>query len=561
MTSNFIETFLYTNEAALKQYLTNSEITVTCSDTQSNHSLSDNRYGGILVFNNEVSIQDIKSKCCNDNSDTAVVIKLLLNKQIKVIGFDENGEQTEGEIGQLKNSIAYLIKDSIPFSNVASIIPVEKQLVFLQGDSTLYVPTNLIDKNLYTPVNCLSTDHLDLLLSKVKSNDSFVDAADDFLDDMDDFDIDSIDLSSINDQVSLSKDHNTRKNKLLAGLLMLVQGNHPLQNKLTANLYSLLDETTSFSDYVSKNIYKNMPFDITKYIETPNKITLDFFNELKQITCDNEYVSGTLFFSAISALLDLENDDKEQFKEAFLDHIQNPSLKEYADECLSDSRARNRITMLSKEKDGMLPIYALYSFFDYGFDRLNENINEFGLNNSPYVPILLSLWALKNGMKDIYEEFKNPEIVYACDKKISDWLGEADNLISFDTFSSINKIQLKQDEFIVGNYRCSYININIEYEFCVGKSVDQIEKTIEKLEKILKNTFAFQYVDFKQAIRKRHMTKVNIDLYSDLIHKNYLALTRKEKTKKKKEIKQNKAIEMKNLSLFDNLNKEDKKTD
>lgn len=233
MTSNFIETFLYTNEAALKQYLTNSEITVTCSDTQSNHSLSDNKYGGILVFNNEVSIQDIKSKCCNDNFDTAVVIKLLLNKQLKVIGFDENGEQTKGEIGQLKNSIAYLIKDSISFSNVASIIPVAKQLVFLQGDSTLYIPTNLIDKKFYSPVNCLSTDHLDLLLSKVKSNDSFINSADDFLDDMDDFDIDSIDLSSINDQVSLSNDHNTRKNKLLAGLLMLVQGNHPLQNKLT----------------------------------------------------------------------------------------------------------------------------------------------------------------------------------------------------------------------------------------------------------------------------------------------------------------------------------------
>lgn len=296
MTSNFIETFLYTNEAAFKQYLTNSEITTTFSDTQSNHSLSDNKYGGILVFNNEISIQDIKSKCCNDNSDTAVVIKLLLNKQLKVIGFDENGEQTEGEIGQLKNSIAYLIKDSIPFSNVASIIPVEKQLVFLQGDSTLYVPTNLIDKNFYTPVNCFSTDHLDLLLSKVKSNNSFINAADDFLDDMDDFDINSIDLSSIDDQVSLSNDHTTRKNKLLAGLLMLAQGNHPLHNKLTANLYSLLDETTPFSNYVSKNIYKNMPFEITKYIETPNKITLDFFNELKQITCDNEYVSGTLFF-------------------------------------------------------------------------------------------------------------------------------------------------------------------------------------------------------------------------------------------------------------------------
>lgn len=57
------------------------------------------------------------------------------------------------------------------------------------------------------------------------------------------------------------------------------------------------------------------------------------------------------------------------------------------------------------------------------------------------------------------------------------------------------------------------------------------------------------------------MTNVNINLYSDLIHKNYLALTKKEKPKKKKAIKQSKAIKMKNLTLFDNLNKGDKKND
>ncbi|MCI6734289.1 MAG: hypothetical protein MR437_04335 [Clostridiales bacterium] len=563
MVSDFVEVLLYTNQTSLKRYLTNSEIIAVCSDDQKNYSLSDNGYGGILVFNNEISIEDIKSKCCNDSFETAVVIKLLLNKKIETIAFDENGEQTNGKIGKIKNSIAYFIKDPISFSNVVSIIPVERKLVFLQGDSTLNVPTNLIDENCYCPFDCISTDCLEVILSNVKSDNSFNGNVDDFLDDMDDFDINSIDLSSMNEQTISIKDSNNYRNKLLAGLLMLVQGNRPVENKLTANIYSFLEESSSFTEYISKNIYKNIPFDITKYIEKPNEILLRFYKDLKHVACKDNCYSKTLFSSAINALLSLENDDKEQFKTLFLDGIEEQPLKEHADECLSDLRARNRIMLLSEANDDLLSIYALYVFFDYGFDRLNENIIEFGLNGSPFVPILLSLWALKNGMKGVYEEFKKNEIVYACDRKVSSWLGQENNIIPVDTFLLVNKIKVKPDEYIVGNFRCSYINTDIEYEFCVGKSAGQIEKIIDKLEKILSDTFSFQYVDFKQAIKKHRMSKIDIRVYADSIHKKYLSLIKKETPKKKSVAKkQNKEpAEVENFTLFSYLDKEDTNDD
>ena len=563
MVNDFIEVFLYTNQTSLKKYLTDSEIIAVCDNDQKNYSLSDNGYGGMLVFNNEVSIEDIKSKCCNDSFETAVVIKLLVNKKIIVNAIDENGEQIDDETEKIKKSIAYLVKDSIPFSNVVSIIPVEKKLIFLQGDSTLNVPTNLINEKYYCPFDCISTECLNLILSNVKSENSFNRNMDDFLDDMDDFDISSMDLSSMNEQVISNNESNNYRNKLLAGLLMLVQGNHPIQNKLTANIYSFLEEGLSFDKYISENIYKNMPFDIAQYVDTPNETLIRFYKDLKDVVCNNKNFSKSLFSCAINALLNLENDNREKFKSLFLENIEDQSLRERAGNCLLDMRARNRIMLLNELNDDMLPIYALYVFFDYGFDRLNENIIEFRLNNSPFVPILLSLWALKNDMKSIYEEYKKPEIVYACDKKISNWLGKEENLIPIDTFFLANKIKVEPDEYIIGNYRCSYINTNIEYEFCVGKSNDKIEKIINKLEKILLNTFDFQYIDLKQSIKKHHLLNVDISLYTDSIHKKYLSLVRKETSKKKSSVKKRKVKigEDDNLTLFNYLEKEDKKDD
>ena len=563
MTSNFIEVLLYTNLTSLKRYLTDNEIIAVCGDEQKNYSLSDNGYGGVLVFNKEVSIENIKSKCCNDNFETAVVIKLLLNKKTDVIAFSENGEQSNGKIEETQDSIALLVKGSIPFSNVVSIIPVERKLVFLQGDTTINVPTNLIAENCYSPIDCVSTDCLELILSNIKLDNSFSGNMDDFLEDMDGFDIKSIDLSSMNDQAITTNIPSNRRNKLLAALLMLVQGNRPAQNKLTTNIYSFLEEGSSFSEYISANFYKNMPFDITKYIKIPNEILLRFYKDLKHVACNDTDFSKSLFSSAITALLNLENNDKEHFKTLLLDDIEDDSLRERANECLLDLRARDRIMLLNKSNDDILPIYVLYVFFDYGFDRLNENIIEFGLNNTPFSHILLSLWALKNGMKSIYEEFKKPEIVYACDKKISSWIGMEDNLIPVDAFFLANKIKVKQDERVVGNFRCSYININIEYEFCVGKCVEQTEKIIDKLEKALSETFAFQYVDFKQAVKKHRMSNIDIRQYADVIHKKYLSIVKKEVPKKKVRTKTQKVVveEAEQLSLFNYLKKEDEKDD
>lgn len=536
MKKEFIEVLLYTNQVSLKRYLSTSEITIACNEDRMYYSLSDNGYGGLLVFNKEVSIDDVKMNCCNDDYETAVVLKVLLNKQLDVVAFCENEEQVEGKLGDFENAIAYLIKEPISFSNVVSIIPVEKKLVFLQGDTTINVPVKLIDEKYYKPTDYMSTECLESILVKIRSDDSYSDNISDYFDDMDEIDIDSMDLSFKSDQDLLVDSSNNYKNKLLAGVLMLIQGNHPSQNKLNANICSILEDNISFKDYIKENIYKNMPFDISQYVELPDEVLVRFYHDLKNVAYNKKH-SKSIFENAINALLNLENNDKEQFKLLFLSGIEDEKIKEAINKCLSDLRARNRIFILKENSDDMLPIYVLYVFFDYGFDRLNENIIEFGLDGSIYVPILLSLWAIKNGMKDIYEEFKNPEIVYACDKKVSQWLGKEKNIIPVNIFFLINKIKLKTDEYVTGNFRCSYINTKIEYKYCTNETVEQIEKSINELEKSLANTFPFQYVELKQALRKINTTNVDVSKHSDSIHKKYLSLikkTSKNKTTKSK---------------------------
>ena len=562
MNNDFIEVAVYSNQTSLKRYLSESGIVYVQNDDAKNYSLSDNGYGGILAFNKDISINDVELKCCNDTFETAVVIKLLLNKKTKVVAYYDNGKQSEGELGKFRDAIAYLVKSQISFCNVISIIPVERELVFLQGDSTIKIPEQLIKKDFYCPVDCISSEALNVILSNINTDTSFNDNLSGYYDDMDDFEITSIELSSINDKEITINNASNLRNKLLAGLLMLIQGNNPIQNKLTADIYSILEDGNSFENYIKEHIYVNIPFDISQYIEKPNETIVRFYYELKRFVY-NEPHQNTLFSSVIYALLNLENDDKEQFKTLFLDKIHDQILKRHAEECLNDLRARNRITLLIQANDDMLPVYALYAFFDYGFDRLNENIIEFGLNGSAFVPVLLSLWALKNGMNCIYEEFKNPEIIYACDMKISHWLGGENDIIPIDVFLTSNKIKVKNDEIIVGNFRCSYINIAIEYNYCVGKTVEQIEKLIDKLEKAFVGTFSFQYNDFKQAIRKHRETNMEFRIYADSIHKKYLSLIKEGIPKKNKTHRKSKSqlkpVEVENFTLFNYLNKEDKK--
>ena len=151
-------------------------------------------------------------------------------------------------------------------------------------------------------------------------------------------------------------------------------------------------------------------------------------------------------------------------------------MKKQVKECLEDRRARNRIKSLKDSNDSLLPIYFLYTFFDYGFDRLNENIIEFNLDNSFYSNILLSLWGLKNGMEGVYEEFKDIEVIYALEKKILTLLNKENDAIPLEIFYLINNIKLNPNEILVSNYRCSYINSVIENLLLIKEKVSFIEK-------------------------------------------------------------------------------------
>ena len=462
MNNNFKEVFLYTNQDNLKRYLITNEINAFNGNT-----LSDNGYSGLLLFTKEVSIEDLISNCCNNSYDTAVVIKLLINADKKVIGIKEDGTQKEGLLSEFTNINAFLFNDSISFSNVKEIIPVEKELMFLQGDSTLKIPFNRISKNQYNPLNPISSNELEQILSSLNDEDND-------LDDFSEEDEENFEDFSFDDSLNKNDEINYHS-KVLGALLMLIQGNKPIKNILNPTVFSILTDNTNFDKFVMNNVYKNMNLNICKYIEKPNDLLLDYYHDLKEVICNKDY-SNSLYSTSIKILLDANFNDKETFKNELLNSIKDIELKKQVKECLEDRRARNRIKSLKESNDSLLPIYFLYTFFDYGFDRLNENIIEFNLDNSFYSNILLSLWGLKNGMEGIYEEFKDIEVIYALEKKISSWLNKENDVIPLETFYLINNIKLNPNEIIINNYRCSYINSDIENLLLIKEKISFIEK-------------------------------------------------------------------------------------
>ena len=525
---DFVEVFLYTNQTSLKRYLINNEILAINAGDEKSYSLSDSGYGGILVFNKEVSTDTIKLKCCNDSYEVAVVVKLLLCKNIKVIAYDDTGKQVEGKLGDLLDYAAYLIRESISFSNVSSISPVDKKIVFLYGDSTINVPTGLIKEKVYLPLNCLSAESLNTILSTFNNGIDSIDNSDNFLFDEDNLNCETCSLpesDNTDTEVIVEKNY---KNKILAGLLMLLQGNHPVSHKLTANLYSILEEKR-FEEFVSMNKYKDFPFDISQFLEKPDERLICFYQALKNVSCNYNY-HKTIFSSAIYAALNSKEDDKEEFRKLLLSNLDDTEVKTSLDECLSVQRARDQLKLLREKADEALPVYFLYTFFDYGFDRMNENILEFGLDGSVFVPIIMSLWALKNGMKDIYKEYKNSEIVYACERKIATWFNN-DKIIPINQFYKINKIKRKTDEYDIGYFRCSYTNIDIEYKYCVEYEDSQIRTLADELYSKLEKTLSFRYEDLKRVLKESKLNTKTIkrdvlQKYSDEIHKKYLEISK-----------------------------------
>ena len=539
---NFTEVFLYTNQSALKRYMINNEIAPIEDEFQSNYTLSDNMSGGVLYFNKAIAPDEVIKRCCNGSYDVAVVVKVYISNECLATSYDKSGSIHTGKISDFPNAVAYHLENSVPFSNVISITALEKQLVFLQGDTTLYVPSHLISKKPYSPKTVLSNGVVDAIIASLKANDSSGNEVSMFLDDMDEFDLSSVDLSNSIGQEEKNNEYVNLKNKLLAGYLMLIQGNRPLNGKLDATLFSLLGYDCSFEEYIKSSVYPNMPFDLACYLKKPNSLLEQYYYELKSVAQGKED-SGNFYSIVISTLLDYDIKDKAEFKSMLLDRITDWNVRCHVEECLSDLRARDRIAILRNDRDVVLPVYALYMFFDYGFDRINENIAEFGLNGTVCVPILLSLWAIKNGMKSIYEEFKNPEVVYAGEAQVADWQDTSYSLIPVDAFQKINGIKLKPDEMMVGNYRCTYINAKIEYCYCVGKTDDKIQALVEKLRGLLSKTLPFQYVALKEALSKSYALEADITMFAPQIHKQYLTLSKKKTSKKKTSKKTHQASE------------------
>ncbi len=537
MTNDFCEATLFANQTALKKYLANCEISTSQLDDQRNTTISDNGYGGLLFFRRDIPLKTFKSHCDSNDFEVNVVIKVLLNKDTKVITIGEKGETQEGILGESEEAIAFLVKENIPFVNVQAIIPVEREIVFLQGDSTIKEPTALLQERFYTPASVLSEDAVTAILnaaislggSKPKHLQESLDSEDGALD------FAFFEKKDEKNPLADSCDKGEAHRKFLAGLLMLAQGDRPTSHRLTASLHAVLNGKNSFKDSIETNFYPTAPGGISRYLAEPNGMIVRFTEELEKIA-RKVPSSDSLFSSAILASLKSDG-SKDCFQKLFIDGIKDPATKKKAEDCLNNPRARDMIASLKESQSDILPVYMLYVFYDYGFDSLNQNIREFGLKGTAYTALLFALWGLKNGVDRIYEEYKDPEIVYACEERMANWFGDEEKVVPIDVFLKANKIALQENEKIIGNFRCSYLNLRIEYA-CLYAEVDaKVIQEIEKLEKIQKKAFKPKFAPLDEAFKK--IKAFDLTAYASEIHKNYLASLKKAKTKEKaKEMEQ-----------------------
>lgn len=520
--------YYYTNLRALKNFLINYKIEPSSYRSENYLTLSDLGQNFLLFWKKECSIETMLKHCKTDGNDVPVVLKVYVPSELNVEAYFDDGTTKNVTVAECKDSYVVKIDEPISFFNVSNIFYVDKPITFLQGDTTLVIPSNLIEKSPYEPLSPMKDEIADKILKSFsKSIDEFGSDGDDD----DEEDLQSSILSGIADESDNEKSikaESLKEDKLVAAYAMFVQGKTLFDGKLTHRIYTALNTSDiSFDKFIRDNFYKIVPQKIVtdniRYIPSRDN---DYIQCLKGLGYDD------IYSPAVSVLLNNNYalDDKERFLSDYLSEINDETVKAEISEIFADKRARNRISALQSDNPKILPVYFLYTFFDYRLDRFCENLTEFGLNKKDgFANVTLSLWALLHGMGDLYAEYKNIELLYAITRKF-----KKDKCLGYDDFTKINRIQRQADCVIADDLACRYQNLKIEYCYCVDSHKEKICKLISELKKELSEEFDFQYLQLKSALKsaKTEITDQEIIASKEAIHSRFLKLSAEQKPKK-----------------------------
>lgn len=529
------ETFyFYTTQNALKRFLVTYTLFPLPNSNNQNSSLSDDGFGHLLFWKNEVDVDTLTSFCQTDTNDNIIVLRALLPCELASAADKYSIVQTN---------------EQIPFFNVTDILYVTKPMHFLQGDSTLVIPTQLLHDSRYNPTSPLSPDITQQAIAKYLQHHSST--AIDLDDEFEDVDISTLeqpdDIASLTETIDVTQ-------RLTAGYLMFMQGAKPFDYTLSPQLYYSLDGKVSFADFVRQAVYTTVPIDTIKaYCEKLDAQSRAYLSALKNSQSDN--IDRIVYSAAIGALLQTtcSLQDKQRFLQLFVGDLPI-KLQPLVNETFDDKRARNRIATLKSTLRSLVPIYFLYTFWDYRFDRFCENMTEFGLSTE-FANVTLSLWALLHGMDDVYSEYKNIELLYAI-KSLSITCDNACRKIPYTDFAQINNI--KQNKKIkVATVPCDYVNYEIEYHYCVDEKSAEIDKLLDELKCRLNDTFDFLYPDLRKRIcyaSAQPVTAAIIWKNRVAIHKKFTEMSRQStpvKLKRKRTARKN-TTTTRQQSIFDN---------
>lgn len=518
--------YFYTNQRALKNYLVNYKIEPSVYRNELNRTLSDSGQNFLLFWKSEIGVETILKNCKTDGGDIPVVLKVLLPAETVVEAYFPDETIKTAKISEC--STAYAVKFACPvsFFNVTDIFYVDKQIQFLQGDTTLIIPKQLIRNEPFTAFSALDDNIVDSVLnsfSKTKDN-VFSDDDED-----DETELGADILSGFTDETAEEKDvrdKSQKEDKLIAAYLMFIQGKTLFDGKFSQRIYSVTGSPEiQFDKVVHDNFYKK----VLQHIVSENIRYLQT-KDINYISCLKGSIFDDIYTPAITSLLNnrYSYDDKGRFLDDYIAGINDIATRNGISEIFADKRARNRIALLIKDNPELVPIYFLYTFFDYRLDRFCENITEFGLDKEGFANITLSLWALLHGMGDLYSEYKNLELLYAVTSKVND------TCVDYKQFAENNKIVSKKDYITLDNLSCHYTNLKIECYHCIGAHAEKIKKYIDNLAAELRYSFDFQYVSLKNALKmtESEISDKEIIANKDIIHKKYLQSIAEEKPKK-----------------------------
>ena len=150
--------YFYTNQRALKNYLVNYKIEPSSYRNELNGTLSDLGQNYLLFWKSGIDTEVVQNTCKTNGVDIPVVLKVLLSTDKIIDAYFSDGTIKSVKVADCASAYAVKVVNPVTFFNVSDIFYIDKQIQFLQGDTTLVIPKQLIRKEPYSISAGLNND-------------------------------------------------------------------------------------------------------------------------------------------------------------------------------------------------------------------------------------------------------------------------------------------------------------------------------------------------------------------------------------------------------------------